>query len=1070
MSFTPALATTTWVRLERSSSSPSTLYFTFRPNHEESIGFAPQVWTNLPVLATSGREPGGETWHSIPFHPSTDPNHQGLWIAKYLVAQDQFEGQYEFTYRIRHEHDRIEWVGSQGGNGRVAIAHQSTATPPRNNSIELQGWDLTDRGVSVRQFHVPDGLDEIEHDLSTVVQSLLTGAGTVRGLTLEQSSRTWFTPRPFEANPDSLFAPLSTDYVSQLVLFESTDQDRIARLVVCPFSSTATNASLIARDDGQGHKRLFVRCQKDATDNSEQGGIVLVSSELSSFSYMIEQAVRAARIALKQNLDEGKDQAEAQPLKDLSLCTWNALGPDYTVTSLLSWIDRVLDPAYSTPELIESLKRGGIMLDDGWQDTAHFQGHQGEDLRGLRGYGTRQGWYDGEPCERGDELRIAVEHIKQRGIERIGVWITITGYWNCLHPEFDDSSISTTLATFFSPHHDNFLFKAHVPTLGSLRPFFSTYFAKIKQAGVSFIKIDNQALVDSVWHLADGTVAGVYRAELLRVIQEESARVFEGEENVVHCMAHCTRIWSGPLALAPRSLRPLPTLRNSDDFFPNEPDSHRWHVYINSINLSLTRHLAFEPDLDMAQEGHEYGAFHIALRAFSTAGIWSTDTADTGRLGETSTGWRGLLARTKRTGCRVVQARAQAGSILSNQLLSTNITRSPHESGRGEALKVGLESTRAKGATIGMWNCQQDGTVEATLTTRDVWDVVTSWEPTRDLFVLIDESFGPAPSAASVPSTQQKALVSIVTLDSLRSSTRAATESLSLPIVSLGLPSKTVQIVTLAELDEIRNHEGKTVRVACLGLRDKFVGIEAVHSIRVVETDHESAEPTRVSVSIPKPLDTAPSATRTNFPLLPPNTHVPFLLSYFSNALFPSMRQSASPSASSKASPTRTPSNEFSALFRSFLTRPISTLISEVRGIFTFGLAVAVWAFRSRRATAPNPNGRAIEEGTRAHEDKEEVATFDATVKLEKRSVRATKMQVELEFVSAQLAFGFSPALKSTSEIEITLDGKLVEDKYVTLVGELGLVQVDIEGFWEDNGRRMQLGGNNFWLVELESK
>jgi hypothetical protein len=66
-------------------------------------------------------------------------------------------------------------------------------------------------------------------------------------------------------------------------------------------------------------------------------------------------------------------------------------------------------------------------------------------------------------------------------------------------------------------------------------------------------------------------------------------------------------------------------LRNSDDFFPEIPASHPWHVFCNAHNSLLTRYLNVLPDWDMFQTSHPYASFHAAARCVSGGPIYITD-------------------------------------------------------------------------------------------------------------------------------------------------------------------------------------------------------------------------------------------------------------------------------------------------------------------------------------------------------------------------------------------------------------------------------------------------------------
>lgn len=66
-------------------------------------------------------------------------------------------------------------------------------------------------------------------------------------------------------------------------------------------------------------------------------------------------------------------------------------------------------------------------------------------------------------------------------------------------------------------------------------------------------------------------------------------------------------------------------VRNSDDFFPEIPASHPWHVWMNAHNAIFTQHLNVLPDWDMFQTVHDYSGFHAAARCVSGGPIYITD-------------------------------------------------------------------------------------------------------------------------------------------------------------------------------------------------------------------------------------------------------------------------------------------------------------------------------------------------------------------------------------------------------------------------------------------------------------
>ncbi|GAA6064490.1 hypothetical protein JCM10212_002610 [Sporobolomyces blumeae] len=1118
MSFSPRLGSTTVVPVDvRVGPEPSTTpaaeprhltftYFLSEHDADDRERVVEEVWTNCP----------DGTWHAVPFvnPPTCDSlrsNSSRFRIAR--ISLDSTTGghvEFEYTYRLRHrneegvdgEGDSFEWLGSTGSNGKIILVPHDSSTSSRDwESSGGEGeWESSsgEAGVKIGKFRLEAGQDNVEVDLTNeVVAAWNVDGAEMEGLVLEQSSRTWFVPRTLP-RPHPL-AHLSISFTAQLVLLRalpspSTPTSKL--LVIFPFSKTETTTALVGRE-GYERRQIVARIEREGLGRDEEGhGWVVVASGVEgqdSFDSLIARAVDTAYSNSASRLSNGTSTRGdgLNPIQDVSLCTWNALGPTYTVSSLLSWLDSIVSPENVTPELIDTIKKGRVLLDDGWQDTAEFEAGdgrklRGNELRGLKSFGVRDGWYDldGGSTEvqargLGWELKDAVSKIKERGFAKVGVWITITGYWESLHPSFD--AVPTTIAEFSSPQHDSFAFTSLVPTLDSLSLFFSKYFDVLKRAGISFIKIDNQALVDSIAHLADGTSPGAYRAQLLESMQTESEKAF-GRENVIHCMAHSNRIWSGPLALSSSSTsyRSIPTLRNSDDFFPDAVDSHRWHLYINAINLLLTRRLSFRPDLDMAMERHEYGAFHLAARAFSTAEAWSTDTfgewesagtiggrdESRGKLGEPRNGWKGVVATTKRDGHRVLQARSKPGAILSNQVLARDLVAS--DGGEGQVLKVGLECDRAGGATIGMWNCQADGDARAVLSTRDLLDARPELSrSTKDAVVFVDRAFGADPVDSAKAASGSTTTVTTVASSILRdAASRAPTPTaLSPPVTVTTLPARSTQLARIADLEKITGTKGETFKIACLGLRDKFVGLEAIRKVKVGPPRRRSsgrlisttvkpvAPPVKNDVGPRAGSSAAPATASRSFPTPPPNTHLPFLLTYFSNFFVRTSTAShtASSSISTTAEPARSPSSIFSGFFVSLLRRPISTIVAEIKGFFTFGLAVVVWALKSREPMVDEDDD--IEDRQRD----------------DPGSPGATTLEVELDFLSSELLFYVSPLDTGCRNLTIRLDGVDVDAKFIRAIEEngpaTGLVEVDAEGAWRALSE--QESDEASWIVEV---
>ncbi|GAA5872457.1 hypothetical protein JCM1840_006067 [Sporobolomyces johnsonii] len=1164
MSFTPSLSSSTVVPVF--SGSPRTLYFSYH-SPSPSADSVPEIWTDLP----SGQ------WHAIPFLPS--PEAGGLLVASVQADDSQLaelkEGRtFEFTYRLRAPDGVLEWLGSTGTNGRVSLV------PVPSAYLGLEGvpgwverdprWKQLDRSVAVGRFEMlrtqvvdPEGLRSGDADLfslSECVEEFENG----EGLVIEQSSRTWFIPRPLPSG--SPLTALSPSFDAQLLLLRSRPSlsHPLPRLLALFPFSTEHVCSTLRGEDGTA----FLRAE---ADSKAKPGLALKGhlaaawglEGASSPRELIAACVAAARSTLASRPycppDLSTPPARLEP-QGLSLCTWNALDAEagYSLSALLRWLDVVLDPSKGDvhPVVAEAIKNGGgVLLDDGWQDVAGFREPGSEkELRGLRSFGVKEGWYDLEREREGGkrarerkgsedsgwggspeasfaqveaeevdgaaageerrgtvswELRDAVRRVRERGVERVGVWMTLAGYWNGLHPS--GALLKTydgRLVTFRSAAHSFFL-KCYLPSIESLPRFYTDYFTSVKEAGVSFVKVDDQALMDSIVAVEGEQDPGAYKHAMLRSMRDAAAVV---DLDVVHCMAGSPRIWGGSLcALGPRRS----TVRNSDDFFPAVPDSHRWHIFINSFNNLLTSELAFNPDLDMAQELHPFGRFHIALRAFSTAPVYSTDYPGEGkgRLGDDPRGWSSILATTKK-GVKVLQTRSRVGSVLGGRSFGGE---SVTGDGDGEALKVGVAFDGASGAHLALWNCRGVGGVARTMIdSNDLADALEPLEVESDAVVVVaEESF-----------LQQ---VEVAALKESRTLERAP-RTLARPAFVLALPQREVQIITIVALSTLEDEGGeKSVRIACLGLMGKAVGLAAIRSVAVVDVG--LAPPTTQQVVPPSPLPQSTSAapassvpaspspissplpgTQTlsrqpsismlhSYPL--PQDRLPFVVAYLTGFLSPS---SPSPTATSpERERQRTPRSELLSLAREFLRRPLHTMWSELKALLSFSFAAVLWAFQHSRngvgagsvsdresgipretiegraqseedeGEGEEENGNEIEQELEREEEELDrsfaaAAAGDAPVTLTPldASTKQQRLRVKLDYISDRLGFyvGGASGSNSTHSLEVYLDGKLVEGAFIKTGAMPGIVEIDAEGAWNAAGR--DAGGvTEGWSVEV---
>jgi len=147
--------------------------------------------------------------------------------------------------------------------------------------------------------------------------------------------------------------------------------------------------------------------------------------------------------------------------------------------------------------------------------------------------------------------------------------------------------------------------------------FYRDFYEFLSSAGIDSVKTDAQFFVDELDDATD-------RRQLTRAYQDawsiNQLRCFSGK--AISCMSQTPQIiFHSQLP----SNKPRILLRNSDDFFPEVPASHPWHIFCNAHNAIFNQYLNTLPDWDMFQTSHEWASFHAAARCVSGGPIYITD-------------------------------------------------------------------------------------------------------------------------------------------------------------------------------------------------------------------------------------------------------------------------------------------------------------------------------------------------------------------------------------------------------------------------------------------------------------
>lgn len=350
--------------------------------------------------------------------------------------------------------------------------------------------------------------------------------------------------------------------------------------------------------DSQGTEVLAVGDTGDARVPLGDGPAVHVARGRDPY----ELLARTARVVARHTHPECEPvRATAPDFVDLfGWCTWDAfyhsVSPEKVREGLRSWAQIGLSPRL-------------VILDDGWQSVTRTNSGE-EALDALQ-----------PNAKFNHDLTPVVREAKANyGVRRFLVWHALLGYWGGVSPEALPDYRPRWIARNYGPGVLAALPYANVrnwgrwigvPATDAAGHFFDDYHRLLAAQGVDGVKVDNQAALEGVSEGQGGRVATAraFRAALERSVNQH----FAGR--LINCMScspeHLYLSRSG-------------VTRTSDDFWPNRPETHGGHVYLNAHTSLWFGHFTV-PDWDMFQSLHPYGAFHAAARAISGGPVYVSD-------------------------------------------------------------------------------------------------------------------------------------------------------------------------------------------------------------------------------------------------------------------------------------------------------------------------------------------------------------------------------------------------------------------------------------------------------------
>ncbi|KAF2454354.1 raffinose synthase protein-like protein Sip1 [Lineolata rhizophorae] len=444
-------------------------------------------------------------------------------------------------------------------------------------------------------FAVPAARDP---DPGTRAASLGVPTALGRWMALVRLWSPWLAPRHGRAG-----APFAPDKEAVLAAFLREDGLSVAALAV-----SGVRDVLVTMGGEQG--RVVATAANDRVGEGEALVLVSVGRSFEEANaavwYEARKAVMGWEVEEKEKAgagEEGGGEVDAKWLQNwydgLTYCTWNGLGQDLTEEKVLTALDELEKSGVSITNLI---------IDDNWQSLDHPGENQ-----------FARGWLEFEANKEGFPHGLSHTVSKVRGrhksVSHVAVWHALLGYWGGISP---DGAIAKEYKTIEVEKKPGVAAgKMLVVDEQDVARFYRDFYSFLSSAGVDSVKTDAQFFLDEI-------VSSEHRRRLtnsyLDAWSVAQLRAFSAK--AISCMSQSPQILFH--SQLPTN-KPQLCVRNSDDFFPDQPASHPWHVFCNAHNALAAQHLNVLPDWDMFQTSHEWAGFHAAARCVSGGPVYITD-------------------------------------------------------------------------------------------------------------------------------------------------------------------------------------------------------------------------------------------------------------------------------------------------------------------------------------------------------------------------------------------------------------------------------------------------------------
>lgn len=282
-------------------------------------------------------------------------------------------------------------------------------------------------------------------------------------------------------------------------------------------------------------------------------------------------------------------------LGHLGWCSWNAYYTEVTAEGMAANARSFKEADFPVRWMI---------IDDGWHTISVTE------AKSKKKRGMSLASFKADPGKFPGGLAALTRTLKEDyGIEWVGAWHTLHGYWNGVAA---DSEISRSLPGAFMEINDTVLLAD--PRSDAGFDFWDAFHQSLKSSGIDFVKTDDQStMFDFTKDIIP--IGQAYAGNQIN-FQRSAGKHFD--DNVINCMdmsAEAIYQW-----------KTTNVSRVSRDYYPLPPHNPRAHTVDCVMNSMWFAELAY-PDYDMWQTHEPHADYHAVARAISGGPVYFTDEA-----------------------------------------------------------------------------------------------------------------------------------------------------------------------------------------------------------------------------------------------------------------------------------------------------------------------------------------------------------------------------------------------------------------------------------------------------------